>query len=153
MAKKEMNSAAKKTPVSAKVKSWTEKVNDATKTHEVKVLHRDFSDMHVGDKMLIATPKMIDGYLRQIPKGKDVKLATLRKDLAMEIGADNTCPLTTGIFLRIAAEAAIEQINKGKPLNKVAPFWRVIDEKMPIAKKLSCGTGFVKIQRQKEHIA
>lgn len=152
MAKKAVNNTAKKSAASAKPSTWTAKVNDPSKTHEVKILHRDFSDMREGDKMLIATPKMIDTYLRQIPKGKAVKLATLRKDLAVELGADNTCPLTTGIFLRIASEAALEQINSGKPLNKVAPFWRVIDEKMPIAKKLSCDPDFIKSHRKREGI-
>jgi hypothetical protein len=52
--------------------------------------------------------------------------------------------------LRIVSEAAHEQIEKGTPLNKVAPFWRVIDEKSALNKKLSFGQNFVKQQRKKE---
>lgn len=37
-----------------------------------------------------------------------------------------TCPMTTGIFLRIVADAAEEDILNGK--TKIAPYWRVIKE-------------------------
>ncbi|MDI6917975.1 MAG: MGMT family protein, partial [Thermoplasmatales archaeon] len=35
-----------------------------------------------------------------------------------------TCPITTGIFIRIAAEAAEEDLRSGK--KKITPYWRVI---------------------------
>jgi hypothetical protein len=149
---KEKSGLQKTTFKPAKGKTWTDKVSDPSKSYKIEKLDKNFSDMVVGDKMLIATPKIVDEYVRQIPKGKSVKLQTLRKDLAAEFGADNTCPLTTGIFLRIASEAALEQISEGKSLSKVMPFWRVIDEKMPVAKKLSCGVEFIKEQRKKEKI-
>jgi hypothetical protein len=131
-------------------KTWTDKVDDPLKVHKVEKLGKRFSDMNVGDKMFIATPKIIAGYIESIPKGRSIPLITLRKDLATEFGADNTCPLTTGIFLRIAAEAALEQLHDGKNISRITPFWRVVDEKMPVAKKLSCGVGFIKAQRKKE---
>lgn len=141
----------KKTTMSpGKGKSWIDKVNDPTKTHVVKKLEKDFADMRAGAKMLIATPKIVDDYVRQIPKGKSGSLSTMRKDLAIEYGAEYTCPVTSGIFLRIVSEAAHEQIEKGTPLTKVAPFWRVIDEKSALNKKLSFGQNFVKQQRKKE---
>jgi hypothetical protein len=136
-----------------KGKTWTDKVNDPTKEFIVKKLDKDFADMPAGCKMLIATPKIIDDYLRHIPKGKSSNLATLRKDLAAEYHADYTCPVTSGIFLRIVAEAAYEQIQKGTAISKVAPFWRLVDEKSPMNKKFSFGTRFVKAQRKKEGIA
>lgn len=102
--------------------------------------------------MLIPTPKLIDEYIRQIPEGKIVEPTTLRHDLAIEHGAEVTCPLTTGIFLRIVAEAAYEEYQNGKPVRKITPFWRVIDEKSTTAKKLTFGTMFIKEQREKEAI-
>jgi hypothetical protein len=116
----------------------------------VKKLEKDFADMPAGAKMLIATPKIIDDYVRQIPRGKSGSLATMRRDLAVEYGADYTCPVTSGIFLRIVSEAAHEQIEKGTPLGRVTPFWRVVDEKSSLNKKLSFGEAFVKQQRKKE---
>lgn len=147
-------SAAKKAVFKpGKGKSWTDKVNDESKKFEVKRTDKKFADIPAGGKMLIATPKIIDNYVRQIPKGKSIDLLTMRKDLAAEFQAEYTCPVTSGIFLRIVAEAAYEQIQKGTPFSKVAPFWRVIDEKAPMNKKLSFGPDFVKKQRAKEGIA
>ena len=137
----------------AKGKSWGDKVNDPTKTHKVEKLDKDWVDMTKGDRMLIATPKMVDDYLRQIPAGREVSMLTMRKDLALAHKADNSCPLTTGIFLRIAAEAALEELNAGKPLKSVAPFWRVVTTKMPVAKKLSCGPEFIEKHRKREKLS
>lgn len=136
-----------------KGKTWTDKVNDPTKEPIVKKLEKDFADMPAGGKMLIATPKIIDDYVRHIPKGKSANLTVLREDLAAEYGADYTCPVTTGIFLRIVSEAAHEQLQKGASANKVTPFWRIVDEKSSLNKKLSFGPDFVIQQRKKEGIA
>jgi len=134
-----------------KRKSWQQKLNDGRQPH-IEVSDKDFAGIKVGQKMLIPTPKLIDDYIRQIPKGKTVDPSLLRKDLAIEHGAEVTCPLTTGIFLRIVAEAAHEEYAEGKPLNKITPFWRVIDEKSTTAKKLTFGTEFLKEQRAKESV-
>ncbi len=120
-------------------KSWTEKYNNG-KAAVVKPLEKDFADMQSGDQMLIATPQIIDNYIRQIPAGTKVPLKTLRKDLALDHRANNTCPLTTGIFLRIVVEKAHEEHEKGANLDEITPFWRVINEKSPIIKKLSFDT-------------
>ena len=64
--------------------------------------------------------------------------------------ADFTCPLTAGIFLRIAAELAWEQHQAGKSLTAITPFWRIVDAKSPAAKKLACGVDFIVKQRRRE---
>lgn len=133
-------------------KTWTSKVNDPKKTHKVEVLDKDWTDMVKGERMLIATPLIIDTYLKQIPTGKDVSMTTMRKDLAIQYNADNMCPLTAGIFLRIAAEAALEQLGEGKRVDQVAPFWRVVNSKMAVAKKLSCGVDYINQRREKEQL-
>jgi len=130
-------------------RSWNEKLYDA-KEPQVKKLDKAFADMPEGCIMLIATPEIVDNYIKQIPKGKNVDINTLRNDLAQEFHAEKTCPLTTGIFLRIVAEAAYEKYLQGTPLNKVTPFWRVIDDKSKLAKKLSFGVEVVHEFRKKE---
>ena len=50
----------------------------------------------------------------------------MRLDLAIEEGADNTCPVTTGIFLRQVIEEQGNQL----------PYWRIIDDRHPVVKKL-----------------
>lgn len=130
-------------------KTWAEKMKPDLK-HEVKVNDKDFADIPAGHTLLIATPTIVDGYVRNIPKGKHVPIKQMREDLAAEHHAEYTCPVTAGIFLRIAAENAYEEYQKGKPLNKIMPFWRMIDLKSPSAKKLSCGVDFLKEMRDKE---
>ena len=130
-------------------KSWLEKFNVAREP-VVEVSDKKFADIPKGSKMLIATPKVVDEYVRQIPKGTHTTLQQMRKDLAAEYGAEYTCPITSGIFLRIASELAYEQYQNGTPLKKITPFWRMIDKKAPLAKKLSFGYDFVAEQRKQE---
>ena len=133
-------------------KSWTEKLLDPNKQPEIKKIEKDFADIPAGARMLIATPQIIDSYVKQIPKGKSVSLQTMRNDLAQEYSAEYTCPVTSGIFLRIVAEAAHEQWKSGKALNKITPFWRVVASQSPLNKKLTFGADFVEEQRRKEKL-
>jgi hypothetical protein len=132
-----------------KRKTWAEKLN-IDRQPVIEKADKDFAGIKAGQMMLIPTPKIVDEYIRQIPKGRQTNTETLRKDLAAEYHAEVTCPLTTGIFIRITAEAAFEEYQQGKPLNKITPFWRVITEKSPAAKKLTFGTEFSIKQRKKE---
>ena len=76
--------------------------------------------------MLIPTPKLVDGLLREVPKGKLVTVGEIRKRLANDFAADVTCPLTTGIFVRIVAEAAEEDRANGR--QRITPYWRVVKD-------------------------
>jgi hypothetical protein len=151
--KKKISVAKSKSPFSpGKGKTWGDKIS-SDKAPEVKVNHKGFADIPPGGVMLIATPKVIDDYVREIPQGKHVSLQTMRKDLAVEFKAEYSCPVVTGICLRIVAEAAYEAFEKGKSLKSITPFWRVVDEKSTIGKKLSFGSDFVKKQRKKEGLS
>jgi len=145
-----MAKAVKKKPP-YKRKTWQEKLH-VDKQAAVKKNDFDFADIPAGSKMLIATPLIVDAYIRQIPKGHFTDIKQIRKDLAAEYKAQYTCPVTTGIFIRIAAEAAYEEYEKGKPLSRITPFWRALSAQSPSAKKLSFGIKFLKEQQQKEGI-
>lgn len=134
-----------------KSKSWTDKLQ-SNKQPVVKRIIKDFADIPAGSSMLIATPEIIEAYIQHLPKGKSGTLQTLRKDLAATFNAEYTCPVTTGIFLRIVSEAAYEQLLQGKKLASITPFWRVVNEDSPLARKLSFGTEFIGEQRRKEGI-
>lgn len=130
-------------------KSWQQKLQ-ANRQPQVERSGKDFAGVKTGQLMLIPTPLLVDAYIRQVPEGHRVDPTTLRRDLAAEYGAEITCPLTTGIFLRIVAEAAWEQYQQGTPLEAITPFWRVIDEDSTTAKKLTFGAAFLKEQRERE---
>lgn len=133
-------------------RSWTEKFAHPPKP-SVSKLGKPYAGHGEGDKMLIPTPAVVAAYVETIPKGESRTMPQMREDLAEAHRADFTCPLTAGIFLRIAAELAWEQHQNGKPLMKITPFWRVVDLKSPMAKKLACGVDFIVKQRKREGIA
>ena len=133
-------------------KSWGEKLLGGAPAH-VSPMTKAMWGMEKGDKLFIATPVMVRDYMKKIRKGSSRTIAEMREDFAKAHKADATCPMTASIFARIAAEAAIEEMEDGKPVEKITPFWRLIDAKSPIAKKLSCGSAFVAKMRAKEGIA
>jgi hypothetical protein len=130
-------------------KSWLDKLNE-NKEPKIKKIDIDFADIPAGSNMFIATPKLIDQYINEIGVGKRIDLKTLRKDLAIEHNADYTCPVTTGIFLRIVAEANYEKLHQGIHLQEITPFWRVIEPNSALAKKLTFGQDFLLEQIEKE---
>jgi hypothetical protein len=106
-----------------KHKSWREKIENAP-ARKIEELPPEGAKRMGGRLLLIAHPLDVDATVRMIPKGKLATTAQIRRHLAAKFGADVTCPLTTGIFLRIIAEAAEEEIAAGA--KKVAPYWRVV---------------------------
>ena len=105
----------------------------------IKILDNRFSDISAGEKMLISSPEKISEFIFKIPKGSYLSIKELRRELALKAGADNTCPVTTGIFIRMAIEQNKDDVN--------FPYWRVIDEKHPIVKKLKLDKNQIKKRR------
>jgi hypothetical protein len=130
-------------------KSWQQKLDSGKPAH-VEVLNKPFGGAPEGAKMLIATPRIVDDYMRAVPAGERRTVAQMKSELAAGHDADICCPISTSIFARIAAEAAIEDTMAGVPLSDVTPFWRVIEENGTVAKKLSCGPDFIRSQRAAE---
>lgn len=115
-------------------KTWKEKLDNG-KEPEVGVMNRRVSGVDAGGLMLIPTPRQVDDYIRAIPKCAAKTQQEMAADLAKQAGADVTCPMCCGLFIRIASEAAHEEMVAGK--KDVTPFWRIIPPKAPIRKKLS----------------
>lgn len=75
-------------------------------------------------KMVIPAPLTVDALIRKVKKGKLVTPKLIRQALARDFKADVCCPLTTGIFIRICAEAAKEDLEAGR--KNITPWWRVV---------------------------
>jgi len=131
------------------MKTWKQKLQNS-KPHQIKILHKSMTGMKEGQKMLIASPAIIDEYIRHIPDGTSVDTREMRIAIAKQLGAEVTCPLTTGIFLRIVAEAAYEAYENGEKIDTITPVWRVIDRKSSTLKKLSFDHEFLSNQRKRE---
>ena len=87
--------------------------------------------------MLIPKPLDVDALIRRIPKGRLVTQSEIRRVLAEQANADVACPITTGIFVRIAAEAANEAAVAGG--KRITAFWRVIRDDGSLNPKLPGG--------------
>ena len=135
----------------AKKKTWLDKLNESKQPHIVK-LEKAFSGIPAESRLFIPSPKLIDEYIRNIGYGKRIDSKTMRNDLALEHNADYTCPVTTGIFLRIVAEANFEKLKQGQSLEDITPFWRVVEPNSTLSKKLSFGQDFIIDQRKAEKI-
>jgi hypothetical protein len=134
----------------AKLKpTWMDKLN-GSKPPVVKPAPISFAGMRQGQVMLIPSPKLIDDFIRKIPKGKQVDMAQMRSQLATLHRAEVSCPVTTGIFLRIVVEAANEAHEKGVAMSAITPVWRVIDPKAALLKKVSFDPGWLLDQRERE---
>ena len=126
----------------------TEKFNKKY-TEVVKIIEKNFTDLKAGEKMLISSPRSIANYIAKIPYGTEKPVKLMRLELAENANADNTCPLTCGIFLRIAIEASLEQSNGAKP---DLPFWRVIDRNGSLIKKLPISEKYLTELRTSEDL-
>jgi hypothetical protein len=83
--------------------------------------------------------------IRATPKGRITTVSSIRDGLAKRHLADVTCPITTGIFVRIAAEAAEEEAQAGK--TRITPYWRVVKDDGSLNPKFPGG-----VQSQAEHL-
>jgi len=131
------------------LKSWNERLNDP-RPHQVKPAPIDIAGMKKGEIMLVPTAKLVDAFIRTIAEGKSMDVPTLRARLARRHKAQVTCPITTGFHLRTVAEAAWEEHQRGTPLSRITPFWRVLDAKTPTTTKLSFGAAVVTRRRAAE---
>ena len=77
-----------------------------------------------GTRVLVPTPLLVDKVIRTVKKGKLITVNQIREKLAKEFKAEVTCQITTGIFIRICAEVAQEDLQAGK--KRVTPYWRVL---------------------------
>jgi len=101
----------------AKRKTWREKL-------EAKQERKVVDNLRGGGTLLIPKPLDVDALVHRVEKGKLITITQIRERLAEEYGTDSTCPLCAGIFLRIAAEVAEEDLSRG--VSDVTPYWRVL---------------------------
>jgi alkylated DNA nucleotide flippase Atl1 len=106
-------------------KTWKEKLEKEIDPKVVEIPEKWARKIGHG-KMLVPSPILVDQVIKKIPRGRLATVNTIRNYMADTYNADMACPLTTGIFLTIAAHAAEEDKNNGKI--KVTPYWRVLKE-------------------------
>jgi len=123
-------------------KSWREKLENPPKglPKIIDISKNPKMEKRFGKgKMLIATPLLVDTIIRKVKRGKLVTSKQIAERLAREHKADLTCPLTTGIFINIAARAAEEDREAGK--KNITPYWRVIKNDGKLNDRFPGGVG------------
>ena len=106
-------------------KSWREKLeNPPDGLPKVVEGPEKWKKRFGGTRVLVPTPLLVDKIIRQVKKGKLITVNQIREKLAKDFNADSTCQITTGIFIRICAEVAQEDLQAGK--KRVTPYWRVL---------------------------
>ena len=123
--------------------SWREKLEREDHSKVIQIPPKMTKRFGEGT-MLIPKPLDVDALIRKVGKGSLITASQIRARLARNNKADVTCPITTGIFIRIAAEAAEEDLRNGK--KRVTPYWRIVREDGSLMEKLPGG---VKAQAQR----
>ena len=143
-----------------KKKSWTEKLADSKDLPRVEEITEKMSKRWGTGTVVIPAPIEVDAMMRKVPRGKLVTINEIRAALARKHRATIGCPMTTGIFAWVAANAADEQREEG--VKDVTPYWRtlktggVINEKylggVERQRKLLEKEGHEVIQKGKKHV-
>lgn len=131
---------------------WTAKLN-ANPEPVVRPMPMTRAGLNKGDLALLPSARMVDDFIRAIPKGRSIGITEMRAQLARRHKATGTCPVYLGYRLRAVAEAAFEALDRGVSLGRVTPIWRVLDEKAPTLKKLSgVRVALILEQRRRERL-
>ena len=117
--------------------SWQEKLRDSKGGPKVSVINDNLSKRWGTGTVVIPAPLEVDAYMRRVPPGKLTTINEIRQALAAKHGATIGCPITTGIFAWIAANAAEEQKQQGK--TDITPYWRTLKVKGMINEKYPGG--------------
>jgi len=143
-----------------KKKSWTEKLQDNKDLPRVGKITEKMSKRWGTGTVVIPAPTEVDEIMRKVPEGKLVTINEIRAALAKKHNATIGCPITTGIFAWVAANAADEQRQASE--EGTTPYWRtlktggVINPKYPGGvegqKKLLEKEGHEVIQKGKKHV-
>ena len=107
-----------------KRKSWSEKLKDNKDLPKVEKITDKMSKRWGTGTVVVPAPMEVNEMMRKIPKGKVITIGEIRAALAKKHGANIGCPLTTGIFAWVAANAAEEERQQGR--NDITPYWRTL---------------------------
>lgn len=105
-------------------KSWQEKLADSKDLPRVEEVTEKMSKRWGTGTVVIPAPMEVDEIMRGVPEGKLITINEIRALLARKHGATIGCPITTGIFAWIAANAAAEAAAEGQ--KDTTPYWRTL---------------------------
>jgi len=129
-------------------KSWKEKLLDDKDLPRVITIEGKLSKRWGEGTCVIPAPREVDELMRRVRRGKLTTINHIRKALAVRHGTTIACPITTGIFARIAAEAAAEDQAEGK--RRITPYWRTLKGAGELNRKYPGSCAFQKTRLEGE---
>ena len=115
-----------------------------------KVNEKKFADLEAGTSILIPSPQDIEGVVNELSPGQTIELGELRARLADRHGADGSCPVMTGMNVRVVAELAFDALDAGVPVDQVVPVWRAVGPASTPAKKRAGASELIRRLRANE---
>ena len=131
-----------------KKKTWTEKLHDSKDLPKVEKITDKMSKRWGTGTVVIPAPIEVSEIMRRVPEGKLLTINDIRAALAKKHGTTIGCPITTGIFAWVAANAAEEQRHKGE--KQITPYWRTLKKGGQINEKYPGGVEAQKQLLEKE---
>ncbi|MBN1638949.1 MAG: hypothetical protein JW866_08280 [Ignavibacteriales bacterium] len=101
-------------------KTWKEKLLDSKELPKVIEIDEKLSKRWGEGTCVIPAPIEVNEIMSKVPKGKLITINEIRKLLAQKHETNIACPITTGIFAWISANAAEEDTKAGK--EKITPY-------------------------------
>jgi hypothetical protein len=105
-------------------KTWAEKLRDNKDLPKIAKIDAKLSARWGTGTCVVPAPVEVKELMDKVPKGKLTSINELRAALAKKHGTDIACPITTGIFAWIAANAAEEAAAAGA--KRITPYWRTL---------------------------
>ncbi len=100
-------------------KTYIEKLNNDKKLPKIVKLDEKAQKKFHAKTMIVSKPMDVYDIMKNVSKGKLITTNEIRKTLARKYNVDTACPLTTGIFVNISANASVE-------LHDDMPYWRTL---------------------------
>jgi alkylated DNA nucleotide flippase Atl1 len=107
-----------------KRKTWREKLADKKDLPKVVKITGRMTKRWGKGTVAIPAPRDVDAIMRKVPEGKLITINEIRTLVAKKHKATIGCPITTGIFAWIAANAADEAAAAGE--TRITPYWRTL---------------------------
>ncbi len=128
--------------------TWQQKLNDNKGLPKVEEITGKMSTKWGTGTVVIPAPIEVNELMAKIPKGKLTTINHILQALAKKHNATIGCPMTTGIFAWVAANAAEEQRQQGK--TDITPYWRTLKTGGLLNDKYPGGTDIQKILLEQE---
>lgn len=129
-------------------KTWAEKLRDSKDLPKIGTIEGKLSTRWGTGTFVVPAPLEVKELMDKVPKGKLTSITELREALARKHGTTIACPITTGIFAWMAANAADEAAQAGA--KRITPYWRTLKSGGELNPKYPGGIGALRKRLEDE---